>query len=155
MTVLQIAQAYNPIFNPDKCIFCATQVSFFGHLLSSQCPKPDPNKVKCTENFLQTTMVSELQSCPGLMNYMSRYDPELSITAQPLRGLTNTKTLGYGFNTTLTLLIWTNMKFASVPPFISLIHAKPHTWNLTLVWLASDAPYYKIQKRKEINKVST
>ena len=42
MAVLQIAQANNLKFNPDKCIICATQVNFFRHLLSSQGLEPDP-----------------------------------------------------------------------------------------------------------------
>ena len=50
MAVLQITQANNLKFNPDKCIFCATQVSFFRHLLCGQGLKPDPNKVKCIED---------------------------------------------------------------------------------------------------------
>ena len=51
MAVLQIVQANNLKFNPDKCIFHATEVSYFGHLLSSQGLKPDPNKVPCIEDF--------------------------------------------------------------------------------------------------------
>ena len=85
MAVLQITQANNLKFNPDRCVFCATLVGFFGHLLSSQGLKLDSNKVKCIEDFPQPTKVSKLQSFLGLMNYMSRFNPELSATAQPLR----------------------------------------------------------------------
>ena len=89
--VLQIAQANNLKFNPDKHILCAIQVSFFGHLLSSQDLKPHPNKVKCIGDFLQSTMVRKLQSFLYLMNYMSRFDQELSIIAWPFRELTSSK----------------------------------------------------------------
>ena len=72
-------------------MFHATQVNFFRHLLSSQGIKPDPNKVKCIEDFPQPTMVHKLQSFLGLMNYMTRFNPDLNIIAQPLRELTSSK----------------------------------------------------------------
>ena len=41
MAVLQITQANNLKINPDKCIFCATQVSFFRHLNWTQTRSPE------------------------------------------------------------------------------------------------------------------
>jgi hypothetical protein len=32
-------------FNPDKCIIGAKEVKYFGHILSSDGMKPDPDKV--------------------------------------------------------------------------------------------------------------
>ena len=51
IAVLQIAQANSLKFNPDKCVFNAIKVSFFGHLLSNQGLKPEANKVKCIQDF--------------------------------------------------------------------------------------------------------
>ena len=70
------------------------------------------------------------------MNYMSRFDPELSIIAQPLRELTSSKNTWIWLNTTLMLLSWSNIRFPSVSPFNSLIYRKPHTWKSVLVLLA-------------------
>ena len=78
MPLLQITQANNLKHNPDKCIYHATLVSFFGHLLSIQGLKPDLNKVKYIVDIPQQAKVSKLQSFLGLMNYMSRFFPELS-----------------------------------------------------------------------------
>ena len=81
MAVLQISQANNLKFNPDKCVFYATQVSFFRNLLSSVGLKPDPNKGKYIEDFPQPSKVSELQSFIYFMKYISRFNPELSVIA--------------------------------------------------------------------------
>ena len=79
VAVLQLTQANNLKFDPDKFIFCTTQLGFFGHVLSRQGLQPDPNKGKCIEDFPKLTKVSKLQYFLGLMNYMSRFIPDLSI----------------------------------------------------------------------------
>ena len=63
VAVLWITQANNLKFNPDKYILCATQVSFFGHLVSSQGFKLDPNKINVLRTSPQPRWANYKVSC--------------------------------------------------------------------------------------------
>ena len=73
--------------NVDKCIFKATSIPFFGHVISNQGIKPDPKKVEAIKTITTPTSKLELQSFLGLCNYLSIYVPSLSSVLQPLHEL--------------------------------------------------------------------
>ena len=73
--------------NPDKCIFKSTQVLFFGHLVTSDGLKPDPNKVNAIANMAAPQNKMQLQSFVGLCNYLTSYVPHLTDVFAPPHGL--------------------------------------------------------------------
>ena len=74
--------------NADKCIFKATFIPFFGHVISDQGIKPDPKKMDVIKTMTTPTSKLELQSFLGLCNYLAVYVPSLSSVLQPLCELT-------------------------------------------------------------------
>jgi hypothetical protein len=63
-------------------------VKFFGHLLTNQGVKPDPSKVEAIDKLRAPSNVDELRSFIGMVTYLARYIPNLSIIMEPLRKLT-------------------------------------------------------------------
>ena len=78
--------------NADKCIFKATSIPFFGHVISDQGIKPDPRKVEEIKTMTTPMSKLELQSFLGLCNYLSICVPSLSSVLQPLCELTRKNT---------------------------------------------------------------
>ena len=74
--------------NDDKCIFKATSIPFFGHVICNQGIKPDPKKVEAIKNMTTPMSKLELQSFLGLCNYLAVYVPSLSSVLKPLCELT-------------------------------------------------------------------
>ena len=74
--------------NPDKCIFKSTQVLFYGHLVTSNSLKPDPNKIDAIAHMPAPHNKTQLQSFIGLCNYLTSYIPHLTDVLSPLRALT-------------------------------------------------------------------
>ena len=74
--------------NPDKCIFKSTHVLFFGHLVTSDGLKPDPNKISAIAKMPAPQNKTQLQSFVGLCNYLTSYVPHLTDVHAPLGGLT-------------------------------------------------------------------
>ena len=73
--------------NPDKCRIGLTEVSYFGHTLSRDGIKPDPNKVKAIREMQPPQSKAELETVLGMINYLSRFAPHLSQVNSPLRQL--------------------------------------------------------------------
>ena len=48
--------------NAEKCIFKATSIPFFGHVISDQGIKPDPKKIEAIRTMTTPTLKFELQS---------------------------------------------------------------------------------------------
>ena len=89
--VLQRAREKGVKFNRDKCIFNAKVIPYFGHLLTTEGVKPDPNKTRAIAEMPEPKNKEELQTLLGMFNYLSRYIPKLSILNQPLRELGKAK----------------------------------------------------------------
>ena len=74
--------------NPDKCIFKKQQVLFYGHLVTSDSLKPDPNEINAIANMPAPQNKTQLQSFIGLCNYLTCYIPHLTDVLSSLRALT-------------------------------------------------------------------
>lgn len=74
-------------FNEDKLEVGVSEVQYFGHLLTSEGLKPDPEKVTAIKNMPPPTNKPELLCLMGMINYLSRYAQNLSEITSPLRDL--------------------------------------------------------------------
>ena len=74
-------------FNPSKCQFRKTQVKFFGLILSRQGVPPDPAKIEALRKLPEPRDEKLLQSFLGMVNYLSRFDPNIANLTHNLREL--------------------------------------------------------------------
>ncbi|KAK2727803.1 hypothetical protein QYM36_008330 [Artemia franciscana] len=84
---LQVAREKGVRFNREKCIFGKTEIPYFGHILTSEGIKPDPNKILAIRQMPKPKGPEELQSLLGMVNYLGKYIPNLSTLNHPLRTL--------------------------------------------------------------------
>ena len=85
--VLDKAKAVGMRFNPSKCQFRKTQVKFFGLILSRQGVLPDPAKIEALKRLPEPRDEKLLQSFLGMVNYLSRFDPNIVNLTHNLREL--------------------------------------------------------------------
>ena len=87
LTLLETARMNNLSLNPDKIQFKSTDCKFFGHRLTPEGLKPDPEKVKAIVKMPAPQSIQSLQSFNGMVNYLKRFSPVLTDLAEPLRRL--------------------------------------------------------------------
>ena len=71
------------ILNEDNIEVGMSQVQYFGHLLTADGLKPDPAKVAAIQDMPPPTNKNELQTILGMVNYLSRFAPNLSEAHNP------------------------------------------------------------------------
>ena len=74
-------------FNPDKCVFKQDRISFYGVTLSSEGVKPDTRKIEAIKNLPEPKTEAFLQSFLGIVNYLSRFSPNIAKMMTNLRSL--------------------------------------------------------------------
>jgi hypothetical protein len=84
---LKLAQNKGVRFNPNKCIISATEVPFFGHVVSSQGLKPDSSKQNAITDLKAPKTRAELETFLGMVNYLAKFAPNLAEITAPLRSL--------------------------------------------------------------------
>ena len=90
--VLERLQEKGLTLNPEKCEFCIPKITFMGHLVSDKGIGPTEEKVKAVVDAREPKTASEVRSFLGLVNFCSRFIPDLATIAEPLRKLTRTTT---------------------------------------------------------------
>uniref|UniRef100_A0A3P9J671 ribonuclease H n=1 Tax=Oryzias latipes TaxID=8090 RepID=A0A3P9J671_ORYLA len=73
--------------NKSKCKIRMTEITYIGHVLSEQGLKPDPEKVQAIQNMPAPEDKAALQRFTGLLQYLSKFIPNLSDISAPLRKL--------------------------------------------------------------------
>ena len=91
-TVLERLQERGLTLNPEKCEFRIPRITFMGHHVSEKGIGPTQAKVEAVLNAREPQSAAEVRSFLGLVNFCSRFIPDLATTAEPLRKLTRTKT---------------------------------------------------------------
>ena len=74
-------------FNLTKCQFRKKQVKFFGMILSRDGVLPDPSKIEALKRLPEPKDEKLLQSFLGMVNYMSRINPNIANMTHNLRAL--------------------------------------------------------------------
>ena len=93
LTLLETARMNNLSLNPDKIQFKSTDCKFFGHRLTPEGLKPDPEKIKAIISMQPLQSIQQLQSFNGMVNYLKRFSPVLSELTEPLRKLQKSDTV--------------------------------------------------------------
>ena len=90
LTLLETARINNLSLNPDKIQFNSTDCKFFGHRLTPEGLKLDPEKIKAIVQMPPPQSIQNLQSFNGMVNYLKylkRFSPVLTELAEPLKKL--------------------------------------------------------------------
>ena len=74
-------------FNPNKGAFKRYSISFYGVMLSADGVKPDPRKIDAIKNLQEPMTEALLQSFLGIVNYLSRFSPNIAKMTSNLRAL--------------------------------------------------------------------
>ena len=84
---LQRARERNLKMNKEKAKLRLTEVPYIGQVLTSDGIKPDPKKVEAIQNISQPTDVPSVKRFHGMVNYLSKFLPNISTITEPLRQL--------------------------------------------------------------------
>ena len=87
MAFLQHCREKNIRINHEKCIFFTTQVSYFGHIFTSEGLKPDPAKLAAITQMEPPSNKAELATILGMVTYLSSLTPNLAAITVPKRDL--------------------------------------------------------------------
>jgi hypothetical protein len=87
-TMLKKAREVNLKLNKKKMKLCLAEVSYMGHLLTSNGIKSDPSKVQAIIDMPAPETKQQVHTLIGCVNYLSRYMPRLATVCQPIRQLT-------------------------------------------------------------------
>ena len=68
----------------EKCLFSAPEVEYLGHVVSEKGLRPMESKYRAIRDAPQPQNLTQLKSYLGLLNYYSRFLPNISTTLQPL-----------------------------------------------------------------------
>lgn len=85
--MLQRSRERGVKLNPEKSVVCATEVSYFGHLITKDGVKPDPAKIAAIKDMKPPKDKGELETILGMVNYLSKFAPGLASINAPLRHL--------------------------------------------------------------------
>lgn len=83
--LLQRTREVNLKLSKSKINLRQTEVSFMGHVVTSQGVRPDQGKVKAVENMPRPTCKKEPSSLLGFVNYLSKFLLHLSEVAHSSR----------------------------------------------------------------------
>jgi hypothetical protein len=86
--VIEALQEAHCAIKAEKCRFHAKELDFFGYILSSNGIDWDSAKIKAVFKWKEPNNVTELQSLPGLGNFLRRFIKGYSEIAVPLTELT-------------------------------------------------------------------
>jgi len=84
---LERLRRFNLKIEPDKCEFLKTELSYLGHVVTTEGVKPDPLKVKAIKEFPTPRNTKDVKSFLGLTGYYRRFISQFSKIAKPLNEL--------------------------------------------------------------------
>ena len=90
--VLTRLQQHDVRLNEEKCSFSRSEITFYGHIFSSEGIRADPEKIEAITNMSEPENASDVRSLLGMAQYVSRYIAEYATITAPLRALTKTET---------------------------------------------------------------
>uniref|UniRef100_A0A3B3CEF0 Gypsy retrotransposon integrase-like protein 1 n=1 Tax=Oryzias melastigma TaxID=30732 RepID=A0A3B3CEF0_ORYME len=89
--VLKRLQEAGISLNVEKCDLSKQEVTFLGHVITTNGISPDPSKTEAVRKMKEPTNVSELRSFLGTVNQLGKFIPQLAERDKPLRDLLSKK----------------------------------------------------------------
>ena len=89
--VLSRLQSFGLTINKEKCEFGKQEIEFYGHRFKENGLKPSWEKIKAQKECGEPTTKEGVRSFLQMVGYMSRFIPNFSKIAEPLRALTKDK----------------------------------------------------------------
>ena len=80
----------NIMLNDEKSVLKQTQVKFMGHMVTTEGVQADQSKVEAILNMPAPTDVHGVTRLCGMIQYLSKFLPNLASDLQPIRELTRT-----------------------------------------------------------------
>jgi hypothetical protein len=80
---LERLRQFNLKIEPDKCELLTTELSYLGHVVTSEGVKPDPLKGKAFKEFPTPRNTKDVKSFLGLAGYYRKFIPQFSKIAKP------------------------------------------------------------------------
>ena len=87
--VLQISREKDMKLNDDKLEVGVTEVTYFGHVITSSGLRADPHKVQAISDMPPPSNKAEVQTILGMVNYLSKFAPKLAEITSPMRAILN------------------------------------------------------------------
>lgn len=88
LNVMEALKENGLTLNKTKCQIGVSEITFMGHLLSNRGIAPTAERVKAVKNTKTPQTAAEVSSFLGLVNFCSRFIPQLATVAEPMRKLT-------------------------------------------------------------------
>lgn len=85
--VLQRLQDAGLTLHRDKCAFALSSVEYLGHTIDGNGLHPSPRKIKAIQEAPEPKNLTELRSFVGLLNYYTKFIPNLSCFLVPFHRL--------------------------------------------------------------------
>ena len=90
-TLLQTARRCTVKLNYDKLKFKCTEVNFYGKTYTTDGHKPAQNKITAIVEMPSPSSKKEVQSFIGMVNYLTKFLPRLTMLSEPIRELIKEK----------------------------------------------------------------
>ena len=90
-TLLQTARRCNVKLNYDKLKFKCTEVNFYSETYTTDGHKPVQNKITAIVEMPSPSSKKEVQSFIGMINYLTKFLPQLTELSKPIRELIKEK----------------------------------------------------------------
>ena len=73
------------VLNAEKCVFRRPEIEYLGEVVTQDGVKPDPNKIQAITEMPTPRDVLELQHVLGMVTYLGRFIPNMSVRTAALR----------------------------------------------------------------------
>ena len=87
LAVLETVRESGLKLNKSKCEFGVQELTYLGEKLSCEGVQPDPRKVEAITNMPRPKNKTELQRALGMLNFLARFVPHMSLNTTSLRKL--------------------------------------------------------------------
>lgn len=83
--IFSMARQRNLLFKATKCLFAQHQCKFIGHVVDRYGKHPDPDKIKCLQQWPVPETKEDVKSFFAFANYLRGFMPRFVKDSQPLR----------------------------------------------------------------------